>query len=324
MKTFSGVYASLLEQYISFKRSMGYKYESAEYRFAVFDRFTIEQGCTQVGLTKELCDLWALKRPNETESHKYNRICELRCFSMYLNSIGISSHVIRTTNHVKPSFVPYIFTHDEIRRFFDACDRSPKEGGGKARFELAAPAFFRLLYGCGLRVGEARQLLYCDVHMDDQYLVLRDTKNGNDRMVPFSGTVADSLSLYLKYRSGMFKDEPYFFANAGGRCWSQNAVREVFQRTLFRAAIPYHGKGSGPRIHDFRHTFSVHTLAAMSEQELDLYYSLPILSKYLGHTSLEATDQYVRLTEEMYPSLLEKVDQICAYVFPEVSCIEKV
>jgi hypothetical protein len=51
---------------------------------------------------------------------------------------------------------------------------------------------------------------------------------------------------------------------------------------------------------------------------LDLYYSLPILSKYLGHKSLEATDRYVRLTEEMFPAVLEKANKVCAYVFPEV------
>ena len=49
-----------------------------------------------------------------------------------------------------------------------------------------------------------------------------------------------------------------------------------------------------------------------------IYITLPILSKYLGHASLEATDRYVRLTAEMYPELLQQANQLCAYVFPEV------
>jgi len=56
----------------------------------------------------------------------------------------------------------------------------------------------------------------------------------------------------------------------------------------------------------------------MAENGLDLYYSLPILSEYLGHQSLEATDKYVRLTSEMYPGLLNQVAGICSEVFPEV------
>lgn len=55
-----------------------------------------------------------------------------------------------------------------------------------------------------------------------------------------------------------------------------------------------------------------------AESGLDLYYSLPILSEYLGHQSLEATEKYVRLTSEMYPGLIHDVNSICAYAFPEV------
>ena len=55
----------------------------------------------------------------------------------------------------------------------------------------------------------------------------------------------------------------------------------------------------------------------MAADGTDLYYTLPILSEYLGHQSLEATEKYVRLTAEMYPGLLSKADNICAYAFPE-------
>jgi hypothetical protein len=63
----------------------------------------------------------------------------------------------------------------------------------------------------------------------------------------------------------------------------------------------------------------VHSLAAMSESEVDLYYSLPLLSTYLGHQSLEATDSYVRLTAEMYPDLIKKTSDICSSVFPVIT-----
>ena len=68
--------------------------------------------------------------------------------------------------------------------------------------------------------------------------------------------------------------------------------------------------------------FAVHSMAAMAESGLDLYYSLPILSEYLGHQSLEATDKYVRLTSEMYPGLLNDADTICSYAFPELAADE--
>ena len=56
----------------------------------------------------------------------------------------------------------------------------------------------------------------------------------------------------------------------------------------------------------------------MAGNGIDLYYSLPILSAYLGHQSLEATEKYVRLTAEMYPGLISEVNNICSYAFPDI------
>jgi hypothetical protein len=46
--------------------------------------------------------------------------------------------------------------------------------------------------------------------------------------------------------------------------------------------------------------------------------TLPILSTYLGHQSLRATNNYVRLTSEMYPELIRKIDIIGFDIFPKM------
>lgn len=51
---------------------------------------------------------------------------------------------------------------------------------------------------------------------------------------------------------------------------------------------------------------------------MDIYCSLPILSTYLGHQSIEATNNYVRLTVEMYPHLVQNVDAIFTNVYPSL------
>ena len=149
------------------------------------------------------------------------------------------------------------------------------------------------------------------------FFLLRSTKNRTERKVPFSDSVGDALRQYSYFKEKVFgSNTKYFFANAGDTYWSKGAAYEHFRSILVQAKISHTEKG--PRLHDLRHTFSVHTLAEMSSQGMDLYYSLPILSKYLGHASLEATEHYVRLTAEMYPELIEQANQLCAYVFPEV------
>jgi integrase len=95
-------------------------------------------------------------------------------------------------------------------------------------------------------------------------------------------------------------------------------VYKGYRELLWKARISFLGKGKGPRLHDLRHTFCVHTLVKQVRDEIDLYVALPILSTYVGHSSVEATQRYVRLTAEAYPELIEKVSQTCAYVIPEV------
>jgi integrase len=83
------------------------------------------------------------------------------------------------------------------------------------------------------------------------------------------------------------------------------------------AGIPHQGKGKGPRVHDLRHSAAIHSLASMANNGLDLYYCLPLLSCFLGHKSIESIDVYVRLTEEMYPDLLHKMEGINSFIFQE-------
>lgn len=67
-----------------------------------------------------------------------------------------------------------------------------------------------------------------------------------------------------------------------------------------------------------RHTFCVKSMIHLAREGKDLYYILPILSTYIGHQSLAATDRYVRMTSEMYPDLLSQTDSICSYIFSDL------
>lgn len=315
MVEYHSVHAQFFQEYIDFKRSLGYKYD-AEYIFKGFDRFLVEKGVHEIGLTQEICELWAEKRPNEKETNRYRRLNNIRNYSMYLNRIGYTSYVQRQPKRIKTTFTPYIFTKDEISSFFNVCDNLVITN--YSRTANIYPALFRLVYGCGLRINEALSLQVKDVNLYEKYIIVRDSKNGEDRILPFTDTVFDALLAYQRrWRAAVEPDELFFTDRLGNTCTSDTAYR-YFRKILFQAGISHGGKGIGPRVHDFRYAFSVHSLAAMAEAGLDLYYCLPILSKYLGHKSLEATEGYVRLTEEMYPGIMAEMNRLCSCIFPEV------
>lgn len=182
---------------------------------------------------------------------------------------------------------------------------------------IILPTLIRLLYATGLRISEALSLKDQDVHPADKTIIVKDSKNGKERLIPISPSLAEVLKEYLHYKGKLPLQKKvcdHFFVSLCGRPCTRDNIDAWFKKILQAANIS--GQRQGLRLHDLRHTFSVHSLAMMAEQDIDLYCSLPTLSTYLGHQSLESTNAYVRLTAEMYPGLIKEANLICLNVFP--------
>ena len=191
---FQGIYAPHIAEYLKLKRNLGFKLRDAEYVFAMFDQLTVERGEASIGITKELSDAWCKKRPNEADGTKYNRVSILSLFARFLCDMGYPSYIPEVPRF-KTSFVPYIFSKDEIASIFSACDRFlPGRIPHNAAYSMM-PALFRLLYSTGLRLGEALSLEEKDVNLTDKHVTVRHSKNGTERIVPISVSLAD---VYLK------------------------------------------------------------------------------------------------------------------------------
>ena len=168
-----------------------------------------------------------------------------------------------------------------------------------------------------MRVSEVCGLRRQDVDAENGILTVRDSKNGSDRMIPLSSSVHQSLMDYVDAVSWKTDDE--FFFRAPDR--TQIAPVTIYQRYrsyLFQAGISHGGKGKGPRLHDLRHTFAVHALQKWIADGSDLLAKLPALSVYMGHRNTQSTAKYLRLTAEVYPELLEKIENYSAHVIPGV------
>lgn len=316
----NGVFAEKIYEYVKYKRALGYKMEDVEERLSRFDKLATERGESGNGIGRELAEEWCKPLPMESPYNRYGRISILRGFSAYLQMMGFQSYVPKLP---KPAgtFCPHIFTRTEMANIFRECDKLHLHRRYTRSLKIIMPCLIRLLYGTGIRIGEAMRLKHSDVNLSDGLLLLRECKNGRDRVVPMSLSVREVCKDYVafKQRIGAGTDpEDTFFTSAEGNPGSPSTVYELFRAVMYRAGIPHGGRGKGPRLHDLRHTFCVNALVRLSESGLDLYYSLPVLMTYMGHRSVEATNRYVRLTEEMYPNLIGKVDEAYRYVFPNL------
>ena len=91
-----------------------------------------------------------------------------------------------------------------------------------------------------------------------------------------------------------------------------------FRRFLWRAGISHSGRGYGPRVHDFRHSYAVHCLKKWTEQEKDLAVYLPVLKTYMGHDSFHETAYYLRMTVDVFPDITLKMETRYPGVIPNL------
>jgi integrase/recombinase XerD len=319
MKSYKSIFAPFMERHISLKRGLGYKCVGMGYSYFLFDRFVLIENICSVGITKELADRWSMPRPNESPRTRYIRIAHVAQLSGFLCTLGYKSHISRLPR-IQSSHVPYIFSRQQIVTIFAASEKLMLKCTRHETSISAIPALFRMLYGTGMRLGEALALRDIDVNLNDKTIFIKGAKNGCDRRIPISASLAEVCQDYRTHRDlyayPKQSANTFFRAHNGEACPRRSAYT-WFRRILSESDIPHWGKGIGPRVHDLRHTYSVHALATMVADGLDLYYALPILSACLGHRSLDATEQYVRLTADMHPVLLQDLNAVCSYVFPK-------
>ena len=319
IKSYKSIYGLHIKQFIEIKRALGFKYETGAFILAQIDCLAAESVEISFGITKEFAEKWGKKQLHESDLYQYTRISLLAQFSSYLGDFGIQSYIPKLPPCPHSTFIPYIYSRKEIEALFKASDELRLHCVQLDSGLFCMPALIRLLYGTGLRISEALALKMEDVNLDDNYLHVRDSKNGKERIIPISDSLTSVCREYVRYLDqlplGKRKSGYFFVKLDGSKCG--RSVWSWFKKCLNKAAIPYIGRWQGPRIHDLRHTFAVTSLANMADSGIDLYASLPILSNYLGHQSLKATEHYVRLTANMYPNLIKDVDMICLDVFPK-------
>lgn len=316
-RIYYSIYGPLISKFIALKNSLGYQYKDAGGALSLLDRLAQKNDITKIGVTKELADEYSMKRPNESEKTRYNRIQIFCQFVQFLCDLGIRSYKPRLPKYSR-SFVPHIFSTKEMSAIFSVCDSLSPSLRNRNTAVFAIPFLVRLLYGTGIRISEALHLTRSDISIEENYLILRKTKSGKDRIIPITSSLTEVCRGYLTYRAlfpGVKKTSRIFILPDGAPLSSYTAYK-WFRRIIWSANISHGGRGKGPRLHDIRHTFSVHSLALMARQGLDMYHSLPLLSTYLGHQSLNATDGYVRLTTEMYPDLIKRMVSVSANAFP--------
>jgi integrase len=307
--------AKLLTLFFEEKYRLGFKYVGIDAYIKSFDKFLIGKDCKDF-LSKETILEWVKPKPHQKATTIEHNIHIMQRLADFLNRNGhptykVPSEMIPKRSH---DFTPYIFTYDEIERIISVFDNlqytkiSPKK-------HLVYPLLIRVLSFCGLRVSEALNLKMRDIDFESGRFTLKNTKTYTDRIIPIDENLKERFCAYRK-QMGLVGAEEFFFPTRNGSSYSIMTIEHTFRNALREAGIPYRGRGKGPRLHDLRHSFCVHSLQKSIKGGKDPYAALPVLMTYLGHKSVNATSRYIHLSAESYPALVKQTEALFGELIP--------
>lgn len=105
-----------------------------------------------------------------------NEVIVIRQFLQYLNLNGYSAF-IPVIPKVHDDYFPYIFSDEELELIFGSADNTiVKDKKACIYLPLEFPVILRLLFCCGLRIGETVRIQMKDVDLENGVLKLVNTK----------------------------------------------------------------------------------------------------------------------------------------------------
>jgi len=142
----------------------------------------------------------------------------------------------------------WILSYDDEDKLLAACDKSPQRKGGKYLGDLVRFALYS-----GMRLQEIFNLRKDDVHPEDRYILVRDTKNHESRRVPVNNTLMEVIRRRLSYQ-----ESDYLFSNRDGK--KLTVLTNAFWFAVKEAGLTRQEVVRGKevttrfRFHDLRHT----------------------------------------------------------------------
>lgn len=286
-----------MQAFLDYEKAAGYSESTYLARLKNLDNFIADYYPEETELSENIVMGWAVRHEKESANTFNNRCGFIRKFGRYLVITGNPAYVLPNKFcSSKSDFSPYIFSDDELQRLFCYIDRV-EDADSFVPFVLSTA--FRLIYTCGLRPNEARNLKRNNINLTTGEIHVTKTKYHKDRIVVMSSDMLKLANSYTFIRDAAYPESEYFFPSPEGKAypsrWYQKHLKKAFRE--IHLDIPAN-EIPQVRVYDLRHRFASMTLMRWIDDGKELYSRLPYLQAYMGHTRLSSTAYYIHLLPE--------------------------
>jgi len=292
-------FAIQISNYLKYREALGFSTFTDGSMLSKFDKYCAANKPEATELTRDVVCDWI----NSEETSIQNKSTAIRNFSKYMQAHGYKAYEYPTSlqsrvKTAKGKLIPHMFTIEELRALFTAIDKI-KPSLRHPYLPIILPTMFRLIYSCGLRPNEGREVLRENIDFETGAIRIVNTKGKKERTVVVSDDMLKRLSEYDEERRRFAGVNPYFFPSENGGVYTEKVIGQWF-KNCWEASNPNIPKQSLPyvRVYDLRHVFATTALTRWIESGANIRAKLAYLQAYMGHEALNETLYYIHLLPE--------------------------
>ena len=309
---FKSIFKEELNNFISYKRSLGYDYKAEISRLKYIDNILFQLKLRYKSITKET--FFELTKRNDMKEANYARqygvtkdFCKFLISNEYKN-IYYEDKKFNIINN----YNPIIFNDDEIDILFNTMDNYKNLHQNKKSYNLyyTYSIFFRLIYACGLRVSEGIKINIENVDFNENTIRIIDSKRHISRIVVFSDSLKDCL---IHYINSLKLQKELLFKNTRNNQLCKNQLRKYYRNIIIQAQL-----NNKSHIHDLRHCFCNKAFNQMLENGYDENVVIVYLYKYMGHKTITETEYYLHFTDYNKQKIINHNDTLSKKLYEGV------
>ena len=306
MSKFESSLAQKLEEYVNYRKNLGYAKKALRPGLNAFDRYLKEQNAGWDDMQPSF--FLQLRSNMQKHPNTVNRVLSVtRGFFNFLIRQGLFIH--NPLQDIPPLperyFIPFVFSPEETDRLLKAVSKRIRNTKEHFLRDVALYVAILLLARCGMRITEPLRVQLNQYRPDDGTIYIEKTKFRKDRLIPLPISVMKEIENYLSARRSLRPNDtnPYLLAWKGEKGIEDRHVRNLFHRSVKDIGLSGSKQTIGnvtfgyPTPHSLRHAFAINTMKSIKERGESTQHALPVLAAYMGHRKYQYTHAYLKVSD---------------------------